>query len=173
MVVRENRIPLFGTLSGHETKAPAKCGSPPVPLTERHGSSGNQAVESEGTTVHVDGYQVASRAVIQPELHRIAGCRGIAAAVRSVEPPRSGFIVHEAVASFDVEKLDASLHRFAAPPGRACEKHLTYVVESLPELQDCFYLAEPEARALHFPFAGHKENGYGWKSSDHTRVVRL
>jgi hypothetical protein len=42
---------------------PRQPGSPPVPLTERHGSSGNQAVESEGTTVHVDGYQVASRAV--------------------------------------------------------------------------------------------------------------
>ena len=72
-------------------------------------------MESEGTTVHVDGYQVASRAVIQPELHRIAGCRGVASAVRAVEPPGSGFIVHEAEASFDIEKLDESLHRFTAP----------------------------------------------------------
>jgi hypothetical protein len=74
---------------------------------------------------HVDGYQLAPRAVIQPELHRIAGCGEVASAIRAVEPPGSAFIVHEAIASFDIEKLDASLHRFVAPTNEREEEQDT------------------------------------------------
>jgi hypothetical protein len=124
MVVRENRIPLF-TLSGHETKAPAKCSSPQVPLHRTTRQQWESSSGIGGHNGHVNGYQIAPGAVIQPELHSIAGCRGIASAVRPVEPPRSGFIVHEAEASFGIEKLDESLHGFAAPTNEREEEQDT------------------------------------------------
>ena len=116
MVVRENRIPLLG-YRGMKQRHPPNAVRLQF-LSQNDTAAGESSSGIGGHNSHVDGYQIAPGAVIQPELHCIAGCRGVALAVRSVEPPGSGFIVHEAVASFDIEKLDASLHRFAAPPAR-------------------------------------------------------
>ena len=44
-----------------------------------------------------------------PPHRRLPG--GVADAVRCVKPPRATFVVHEAVASVDIEKLDTALHR--------------------------------------------------------------